>query len=145
VINQYQEISTTINSLADLLSVVTKDQKIGAPTSATLAGIFSSILRSVTATTQPVIVASRPTIARGDFFCGTQAGITVQPSIQVRWDAYADINSLDVAAGLDISGSRGQFLVSIGTAVSATVTVRGEPYHSAGTFLPFFYVGSSYT
>jgi len=144
VINQYQKISTTVNSLADLLSVVTKDQKIGAPTSVTLAGIFSSILRSVTATTQPVIVASRSTVARGDFLCGTQAGITVQPSIQVRWAAYVDINSLDVAAGLDISGSRGQFLVSIGTAVSATATAKAEPYHSAGTFLPFFYAGSTY-
>lgn len=141
--NQSQRFSTTINSVADLLSVVTKDQKIGSPTSATLAGIFSSILRSVTATTQPVITASRPTTFQGDFFCGTQMGITAQPSVIVSWAAHADI-PLNVTAGLSISASRGQFLVSVGTAVSAEVIASAEPYHSAGSFLPFFYAGSNF-
>ena len=141
--NQYQRFSTTVSSLASLLAVVSKDQKIGSPTSTTLAGIFSSILRSVTATAQPVIVASRPTAFHGDFFCGTEMGITAQPSIWFSWAAHADI-PLDVTAGLDISIRRGQFIVSVGTAVSAEVTAKAEPYRAAGTFLPFFYAGSNF-
>jgi hypothetical protein len=141
--NQYQRFSTTVNSLADLLAVVSKDQKIGSPTSETLAGIFSSMLRSISATAQPVIVASRPTEFHGDFICGTEMGITAQPSIWFSWAAHADI-PLDVTAGLDISIRRGQFIVSVGTAVSAEVAASAEPYHAAGTFLPFFYAGSNF-
>jgi hypothetical protein len=114
-----------------------------------LAGINTSVTAPRSATTV-LVYDGRASVTtnfsasasiKRNAYCEAVLGVSATSDIWPVWDAYAESTQLNIQTTPDTKAVKIRYLVSIGTPTIVTTGASAEMYHSAGSFIPFFYAG----
>jgi hypothetical protein len=114
-----------------------------------LAGINTSVTAPRSATTV-LVYDGRASVTtnfsasasiKRDAYCEAVLGVSATADTWPIWEAYAESTQLNIQTNPETRGVKIRYLVSIGTPAIVTTEASAEMYHSAGSFIPFFYAG----
>lgn len=91
------------------------------------------------------VIADRPADSHRDVFCEAALDVVATANTNPIWNTYADSPDLEITVSIQSPQNfKTRYIASVGTPVIIETEAKAEMYHPAGSFVPFFYVGSNF-